>query len=361
MWGEIMTKKISFLFIKNAVKIIIVLICFSGLLLFPRQAGEGIKDGLKTLYETIIPSLFPFMVLSSYIASASFVKSLSQKLNKASFLLFKINGNAIITLILSFLGGYPVGAKTACEFYEKGALSKNEVSRLLSFCVTPSLPFCVTAIGTFMLGNNKSGMILYLSSILSSITIGILLRFTGKSDIVFTETKQKDGKNEFIFINSVAKGNSAMLSVCGWVLIFSCICSVMKAMPFNRQTGVFISAIFEVTAGCKTLIDNYCKLPVLSALLSFGGLAVIFQVSPYLEKCRVSLKEFFCWRIINGALSCLYCYLFCKVFPDSTNTAVSFAVGCTSFTLSHSLLAGGICVLMCLVFIFEVDNKRKIC
>ncbi len=360
LWGEAMQKNPYLSFFKNLLKAILCLLCTIMLVLFPKEAGNGIKEGFTVLYETLIPTLFPFMILSSYIASAPFTAKLRKKLNKLSYILFNLNGCAFITLLLNFLGGYPIGGKTACEFYENKQVTQMQAKRLLFFCVNPSFPFCVTALGTFMLRNTKAGVLLFLSSVLSSLTVGFILSFTEKR-CYFKEEQTHALSSEFLFIDSVSKGNYALISVCGWVLIFSALCSVLKALPLNNNASVFLSCIFEVTTGCKAAVENSLPLPFISLMLSFGGLAVIFQVGPYLKKCNVSIKEFFCWRVINGALSGLYCLGFTKLFPTEITTSANLNVGDTVFTFNHSFLAGGICILMCLVFIFEVDNRRKIC
>ncbi len=355
-----MQKNCSLSFFKNLLKAVLCLLCIILLVIFPNEAGNGIKNGFKVLYETLIPTLFPFMILSSYIASAPFIKNLKKRLNKISCFIFNINSCALITLLLSFLGGYPVGGKTACEFYESNQLTQNQAKRLLFFCVNPSFPFCVTALGTFMMRNTKTGILLFTASVLSCLTIGFILSFTEKRNYQ-DEEKSQTVSSEFLFIDSVSKGNYALISVCGWVLIFSAVRSVLKALPLNSNASLFLSCIFEVTTGCKACAESSVPLPLISLLLSFGGLAVIFQVGPYLKRCKVSLKEFFCWRVINGALSGLYCLCLTKLFPNEVITSVDLTVGNAVFTFNHSLLAGGICILMCLVFIFEVDNRRKIC
>ncbi len=356
-----MKKIFSFIKVKNFIVVFIVFICVIGLLFFPKEAGKGIKDGLKTLYETIVPSLFPFMVLSSYIASSPQITRLVSKLEVLSKKLFKLPPCGLSSLILGFLGGYPTGAKTACEFYENGMLSESEIKRLFCFCVNPSVAFSVTAVGTFMYNNTKLGVIFYVSAILSSLTIGLLLRFTEKNETTPISVRNKNLSTENAFISSVSKGNSAMISVCGWVLIFSSIGSILSSLKLNSKTSLFLTCILEVTTGCKEGVLNNIPVFLVSALLSFGGLAVIFQVSPYLEKCNISLKDFLCWRIINGALSGLYCLIICKIFPQSIISSVNINFLNTTMTLNHSILAGIVCVLMCFVFIFEVDNKRKIC
>ncbi len=48
--------------------------------------------------------------------------------------LFRAGGACSSALALGFVGGYPVGARTAIALYENGQCSKTEAERLLAFC-----------------------------------------------------------------------------------------------------------------------------------------------------------------------------------------------------------------------------------
>ena len=104
----------------------LVLILDSGLAL------EGARDGLTLCIQTVIPSLFPFFVLSSVLLSALseqdsiLIKLLAKKL--------MIPQRAASLVIPGFLGGYPVGAKCVADLYESRQISKKDAQRLLAFC-----------------------------------------------------------------------------------------------------------------------------------------------------------------------------------------------------------------------------------
>lgn len=335
-------------------------LCVAGLVIYPKETADGIKNGLLLLAENIIPSLFPFMVLSTYISSSPLIDFFAKILEKPAQKIFKTNAVALISVILGLLGGYPIGAKSAAEFYERGKLTENEVRRLLCWCVNPSPAFVITAVGTFMLANTKSGIILYFSCLSATLTIGFCTRFfsDGKSTLKTAESTV-DRKN--IFVNSVSVGSEAMFSVCGWVLVFSAIAVLSDVFSPNKTVAVLLKSVLEVTTGCGYAVSNGLPLPVICAILGFGGLAVIFQIAPYTEKCNIQIKTFICVKIINGALSSFFCSQFLKIFPQSTAVFTEIHAGGTVFPISHSISATLILLLMCTVLIFEVDNKRKMC
>lgn len=355
-------KKTIVLVFKHLPKILCIFISLAGLILYPKEIGEGVKDGLTLLGEKIIPSLFPFMIFSAYIALSPYAVYISRVLNRLSKKMFNVNGAALTSVLLGILGGYPIGAKTVAEFYQLKFLNKSDVNRLFGWCINPSPAFVITATGTFMLNNTRSGIVMYISLLLSSLTIGIFSRFLPVKDCestTYTQLPPIDRKN--IFVNSVSSGSKAMLSVCGWVLIFSSVAAGLDVFIKNKELTLFIKSLAEVTTGCETGVKQGISLPLICALLGFGGFAVIFQIAPYLEKCGYDLKIFICWRIINSALSAFYCSGIIKLFPDYRSVFQTIGVGSAEFAVSHSVEASFILLFTCIVLILEVDNKRKMC
>ncbi len=355
-----MSKKLHIRIIKLLPALAGVIISGTGLVLYPEETANGIKNGLILLGENIIPSLFPFMVLSTYVSNSPFIEFLARALEKPSQKIFKTNGNAIIVVILGFLGGYPIGAKTASEFYLSGKLTDNEVQRLFFWCINPGPAFVITAVGTFMISNFKSGVILYASTILSSLFIGFCARFfSDNKKPEYQKPKLSDHKN--IFVDSVSVGSEAMLSICGWVLTFCAIASLTDIFIPEENAALFIKSILEVTTGCKYAVSYNLPLPVISAVLGFGGFAVLFQIRTYADNCHIHMKTFLCIRILNSALNAFFCSQLMNLFPESTHVFSQITACSAVFPVSHSITASVILIIMCIVFIFEVDNKRKVC
>ncbi len=353
-------KRASIFLIKNISKVILISLSFFCLLIHPEEIGQGVRDGLALLGENIIPSLFPFMTFATYVAHSSFITRGSKVINRISQSIFNVSGTGLTGVFLGILGGYPIGAKIVADFYTSKAITKSETQKLFCWCVNPSPAFVITAIGTFMLKNTQSGIILYVSVILASATLGIFIGTLSPKDYSMIQPITPIKEND-VFVNSVASSSKSMLSICAWVIIFSAASKGLDCMVTGKLFTLFIKSVAEVTIGCKTVIMNAFPLPVLSAILGFGGFAVIFQVAPYLEQCKYKLKYFICWRIVTGAISAFYCSVLIKLFPRTTQVFQVIEAGNTDFYFSHSTIATVFLILTCLVLILEVDNKKKMC
>lgn len=347
-------------FIKNIPAILGFILCLTGLVIYPLETAAGIRKGLVLLAENVIPTLFPFMVFSSFVSKTSFSEMISRVLDKAAQKIFKTSGTGLVAVILGLLGGYPIGAKMVSDFYSQGKLTKSEAQKLFCWCINPSPAFVISAVGIFMISSFQSGVILYASTVLSALSLGFFTRFfENRETSTINNTVLPKQSNPFV--NSVSSASEAMLAICGWVLTFSAIAALTDIFIPNEHWALFIKSTLEVTTGCKAAAEYKLQLPIISAILGFGGFAVIFQINSYMRDCSVSMKHFLCIKVLNAALNAFFCSLLLNIFPETVNASVTLSVGNINIPFSHSLVTGIILVMMCIVFIFEVDNKKKVC
>ena len=187
-------------------------------------AAVWVSDGLRLCATKLIPSLFPFMVVSSLLVSGGAGELLARLCRIPFKALFGIGGECGCAVALGWLCGFPVGAKCAREFYESGRINIRDYERALCICSTPSPAFLIGAVGREMLGSPLLGGILYVISLLSCATVGIFLKRFGKPLPKSTATAQKPQKNDS-FIRSLTKavsdGAMSMICVCAFVIFFS--------------------------------------------------------------------------------------------------------------------------------------------
>ena len=83
------------------------------LILDGKTAIEGAHNGLEVCFHTVIPSLFPFIFLSSLLTGSLTGGTLihSNPLRR----LFRIPNGSEAILLTGLLGGYPIGAKCVNE------------------------------------------------------------------------------------------------------------------------------------------------------------------------------------------------------------------------------------------------------
>ena len=201
----------------------LVLCC--GALWFLADAAHcraAVEEALSLCARSVIPSLFPFLVISSLLLAMGFGDLTASVLSGLMEPLFRIGGPGSAALVLGLLGGYPIGAKTAGELYQSHALSRQEAERLLTFCNNCSPVFLISVLGSGIFGSVRAGVWLLLIHVGSALLVGLLFRGTSSAcsqDMSRSCTFQAISPVQ-AFVSAVDGALRSVLSVCAFVTFF---------------------------------------------------------------------------------------------------------------------------------------------
>lgn len=238
----------------------------------PYSVSKGVTLGLKICFYTILPSLFPFMVLSTYIVKSDILSPIYKIISPITKVIFKQPPCAAGVIIMSLIGGFPVGAKMTMTLLESEKITENQAQRLNLFCVNCGPAFAITAIGVSIYKSQRAGVIIYASLCLSSIILGILSSFLNDKNTVDNKTYNTSQSPLAALSASVGDTVQAVLSVCAWIVIFSAISSCIESSGIDEKLHIAISCLLEVTNGC-TLAAGRFSIPAVTAVIGFGDFA----------------------------------------------------------------------------------------
>jgi hypothetical protein len=71
--------------------------------------------------------------------------------------------------ICGIISGYPIGAKSVCDIYARGKISKSEAESLLAYCNNSGPLFVIGAVGVGIYGSLTVGVALYMVHIFCAI------------------------------------------------------------------------------------------------------------------------------------------------------------------------------------------------
>ena len=111
-----------------------LLAVMAGLLAASETAAQAVREGLALCGGSVIPALFPFLVVSRLFVATGSAAALGRLLAPLTRRVLGVSGPGGTAVLLGLLGGYPVGAQTAGELVRTGAVSRQEGQRLLLFC-----------------------------------------------------------------------------------------------------------------------------------------------------------------------------------------------------------------------------------
>lgn len=265
-----------------------------------RLALEGTRSGVELCVKTVIPSLFPFFVLSMLLTN-----SLSGEISHPVRILaglFGIPEQQASLLIPAALGGYPVGAQCIGNLYHQKRVSRKEAERLLMFCSNAGPSFLFGMVSGFF-PEKKMIWLLWGIHLISAAFTAAVIPPTG-TDLSFSQTEKKPDNT-----NLISAAAKAMCVVCCWVVLFRTIISFLDAWflwMLPEWVQVLIIGILELSNGCCNLLliqNVQLRFVLCSCMLAFGGICVLLQTASVTRE--LSLGKHIKGKLMQTAFSFL--------------------------------------------------------
>ncbi len=312
------------------------------LVLWPEQAMSAMRDGVALCGNVILPSLFPFFVLSSLVVELGMSRYLGRLLEPVMAPLFQVNGNCAAALALGFVGGYPVGARTAIQIYENGQCSRTEAERMLAFCNNSGPAFILGVVGAGVFGSGAAGLLLYLAHLLASLLVGMLFRFYRPGER--PQTRRSRGPQfqaasfPKAFTKSVTGAMQSTLNICAFVLFFTVFLRILAHAGILVRLGQILSALLsplgmdqtwaerlltglmEVSSGVSSLTDGSLpgRLSMAAFMLGWAGVSVHCQVLAFLGDSGLSVRTYIAGKLLHGILSAVLTAALLRLLPLSS-------------------------------------------
>lgn len=306
----------------------------AGLLLQPDAAAQAAKNGLLLCGNLVVPALFPFFILSSLLVSTGGAARFGRLLAGGMGRLFHQPGASASALVLGFLGGYPVGAKTVGTLYEEGLCDRRQAEHLLMFCNNSGPAFILGAAGSAIFHSAAMGFALLAIQIASALLVGILFR--PAQAVVPQASVQADEARPFsrCLTESVQQAANATVNVCAFVIFFNVVlrlldccgllvgCHQLLALlhcPQGWQQPL-LSGFLELSNGVALLPSTADGVIPAAFLLSWGGCSVHCQTMTVLPQQDLSLRPYFLGKLLQGLLSAALACLTLRWLPLTQQT-----------------------------------------
>ena len=118
-------------------------------------ATASMAKAIDICIYSLIPSLFPFMVLSELLVSFGATSLIAKLAGRAFRFLFGISPAGAGAFIPGVLCGFPIGTRIALSLFERGEIDRRSLSHLLCFCNCPSPAFLIGAVGIGVFGSKN--------------------------------------------------------------------------------------------------------------------------------------------------------------------------------------------------------------
>ena len=313
------------------------------LLVDPQSAMEAARNGLALCGNVIVPSLFPFFVLSSLVVDLGLAGYLGRVLERVMGPLFRVNGSCACALALGFIGGYPVGARTAIALYQGGMCTRTEAQRLLAFCNNSGPAFILGVVGAGVFASSRVGVLLCLAHALASVCVGVLFRFYRGGETRGRRPRRPAAGPEFqakrftaVFTGAVKNSFLSTLNICAFVIFFTVVLQLLVTAGVlpglarllgallgplgltEEWAGRLLTGLVEISSGVWTLTGEGTlsgRLTMAAFLLGWAGLSVHCQVLSFLGDSGLSPRTYLAGKLLHGGLSALFVAGLTRLIP----------------------------------------------
>ena len=331
---------------KKVIKVLFslyIILCGACLLVYNSETITAISDAITRCVTTVFPSLFGFMIVTTFLLESGICSYISKPLVPISKYVFGMDSEIFTVFLFSMIGGYPSGANLVRRLYESNKISKCQAN------VYSSLFYCGGPAFIFGLYGNILGKYVFLSVLISNIIVTLFV-----NNLFFrNKVESKSNKNNLfinvnVFADSINSSFVVLSKVCAMIVAFGFLTVLIhKIVPLN-----IIYPYIEIST-----IANISISPILaSTMFSFGGLCVILQIKTIL-KDLFDAKMFIIIRVIISILSGIIMSIFMKFVPDaSIMTSVTIK---TSESYQYGYLPIVFCIIMSILLLLLSERKSN--
>ncbi len=308
--------------LRKAVICIALVVLGAILAVCPQRYSAVCLEGLCLWAECVLPSLFPFMVITSLLAGLGAINAAAKPL-KGVCKKLRLSPAALPLFITSAVSGYPAGSRTLCEYYKSGHISRTELVKLAPLCSVCGPVFALGTVGYKAFGGGSAGIKLLSACLISVISTSLIYCLAAKGD---TEKPLpvKPKKEENPIGSAFYGGTVACLTAGAYICFFYTLSKVIADCKIFMPLECLLYPIFgdcasglclglcEATGGCFAVANagGFFSLPLAGFMITFGGASILMQQLFYLSPCGVKPLRFVLIKFVQGilcfAILCLF-------------------------------------------------------
>lgn len=341
----------------STILITIGALCLCGVvIIYSKACSQGALSGIEMCLKVLVPSLFPFMAISSFIVKSGIANTIGKPFKRVMQRLFGLDGCFAPIILLSLIGGYPVGAKGIYSLYKSGCASLSQCKRASLFAICGGPGFMINFVGMSLYNNTTIGAVILVSQIISVILLGLAVNIFSKDNFSSdTESSSKSMPLGNAIVESTYEGAKGILNICAFVVLFSAITAVIGVIVGDGMFKNSILLLLEVCSAISTLSKN-CPIEVIAFAAGFGGLCVHFQIFSALGEIKINKLLFFCFRIIQGAITGVLTHFGIKLFACEQMVFSTAVVEQTDIS-GGTIISGIVLVAVSVCFLYTLKNR----
>lgn len=357
---------------------------------YARETSQAARNALYLCLDVVIPSLFPFFVLSrltlpylSGFSCPSFLKRFAEKF-------FGLPYYALITIILGYLSGYPTGAKLSRDMLDEGLIDTHQAGKLLVVANNCSPLFIMGTLGAGLYKSIRIGFFLLIihwaAGLFTAFIVGHWAR--SKERVLMTPRLQSFKKKEnsqtglaWLVPSAVEESAILCIKVTGYIVLFAVLSELLSQIGlFSFLSGIpdlfrstvskggrlsdffssFLRGFMEIASGSQAITQIKdaslsLKLSAISMICGFAGFSVHTQIMGIMKGTGIKYRVLFFGKLIQGTMAGLLTLLVVNTVPLTISTSSIQTTSPLSFSIVRLVT---IIILILSLGIAPYDKKR---
>lgn len=308
--------------------IFIILLCILMLTIMPSIAMHSFFDGIRIWATKVLPALLPFFILTRLLSYTTFISNFGNIISPLTKKLYGVGGASGYVYLMSIISGYPVGAKLLSDLYTQNTISRRQAITITSFTSTSGPLFILGTVAIGLFNNVSYGIIIIISHYIGALINGLFYRDRKSIDINIQNTHFSENYLNESMSNSIA----SIMSVGGFIAlfymilqiiletnIFSPLISVIDRIGISNEiTTATICGLIEVTTGAiylsKIQLSQIIIVPLLTFIISFGGLSIHAQAFCFLKNFNMPYPLFLLQKFSQAIISTIFSIILAIIF-----------------------------------------------
>lgn len=299
----------------------------------PIAALNGAKTGLLLWFNTILPTLLPFIILSNLIIRFQVTDYICKIFSPFLKKIFHVSSIGCYPIIIGILSGYPMGAKTCADLINEGLLDREEGQYILILVGNASYMFLTSFLAVTSLAipgkRYQILLLIYLASYLSATLYRAKRQYERKRarklgitdalSLSITECATEVPLSMTTVDHCILDAFTTITKVGGYIIMFSVLTQILSSLLLNIGfVRYLLLGSLEITTGIYLLSTSsltFAKKIVLTmTITSFGGFSSLAQVGSVIENSGLSLKKYLRYKIVSSLIAFLLTILYVNLF-----------------------------------------------
>lgn len=323
------------------------------LIVSEKDASIAAREALSLVVSSVLPSLFPYMIVSSLIISLDLLEPVYSLIPTEK--LFSLPRVSAQIILCGLLCGFPIGAAGAARLYADGKVSRSEAERICAISSHTSPAFLAGAVSGWW-GSKAFGLFLFVAQIVFAVISGTIWgRHSEKcTSHCISQTTEKNTPSQAL-CSAISDASLSCLAITGYIVFFRVMSRLFSSI-FPAFSPVFMTT-FEFSTGAHfgAAVGGAIGAMITGFSVGFSGLAVFMQCLNFTDKCGISMKPYLISKLCEGAFLAVAAYVYACIFPLSPS--VSTFSPYDNVDMPKIIIT--LCILLLSFFVSSYCRKRN--